>query len=379
MPNKKLLIRKCGILAVCLLLTACGVCRVPPASEESGRCTLAAEPWPAADRLFREDPCWLGGDGATSVDLGEGRVLWLFGDSFVCRDRPCSRRDAIIVRNSVAIQSGYDPASATITFYHGSEDDMPASFFPERDDDWFWPGGGVLVEGRLIIFLMEIRGADNELGFDAAGWTAVIVENPRMPPGAWRFTEARVSPNAYGVIIGSATVLREGDYLYSFGVHTKTHDVFLVRWPVSSAVSGDLSQPEWWTGIDGGWMQEKLLRDLPAPLFSGGQIEFTVHREPRCGRYIQIQTKSLTDPSLTVRLAAKITGPWSSADTFYTPIEAGKPGLLVYAGEAQPALSGADMVFTYNVNTIDMERLFDDAGIYYPFFLKGTLHRAEMP
>ena len=40
-------------------------------------------PWPEADSLFRSDPLWLGADAAFSVDLGRGRVLWLFGDSFV--------------------------------------------------------------------------------------------------------------------------------------------------------------------------------------------------------------------------------------------------------------------------------------------------------
>src|SRR5215467_7748298 len=42
-----------------------------------------AAPWPEADCIFRSDPRWLGADAAFSVDLGQGRVLWLFGDSFV--------------------------------------------------------------------------------------------------------------------------------------------------------------------------------------------------------------------------------------------------------------------------------------------------------
>jgi hypothetical protein len=38
---------------------------------------------PEADRLFHSDPRWLGADAAFSIDLGGGRVWWLFGDSFV--------------------------------------------------------------------------------------------------------------------------------------------------------------------------------------------------------------------------------------------------------------------------------------------------------
>jgi hypothetical protein len=40
-----------------------------------------AEPWPEADALFRGDAHWVGGDGCYSIDLGDGRVLWTFGDS----------------------------------------------------------------------------------------------------------------------------------------------------------------------------------------------------------------------------------------------------------------------------------------------------------
>lgn len=47
--------------------------------------------WPEADKLFRSDPRWLGGDAAYSVDLGHGRVPWLFGDSFIA-DAPGQTR-----------------------------------------------------------------------------------------------------------------------------------------------------------------------------------------------------------------------------------------------------------------------------------------------
>ncbi len=70
---------------------------------------IVAEPWPAADKMFKRDHRWLGGDGASSIDLGGGRVLWLFGDSFIdARDRHL-RGESVLIRNSVAIQFGHDP------------------------------------------------------------------------------------------------------------------------------------------------------------------------------------------------------------------------------------------------------------------------------
>ena len=67
------------------------------------------EPWPEADAMFHRDPNWLGGDDAYSLDLGAGRVAWFFGDSFVAPSVPSERRGTTMVRNSVGIQTGYDP------------------------------------------------------------------------------------------------------------------------------------------------------------------------------------------------------------------------------------------------------------------------------
>ena len=59
--------------------------------------------------MFHRDPEWLGGDDAYSVDLGDGRVAWFFGDSFVAPTTPGERRGTTMVRNSVGLQTGYDP------------------------------------------------------------------------------------------------------------------------------------------------------------------------------------------------------------------------------------------------------------------------------
>jgi hypothetical protein len=68
-----------------------------------------------------------------------------------------------------------------------------------------------------------------------------------------------------------------------------------------------------------------------------------------------------------------MTGPWSAQTCFFTPGEQGSPELLIYAGKSHPALIGAEMVFTYVVNTTNEERLFDDMSIYFPIMLKGRI------
>ena len=53
---------------------------------------IEAERWEEAEKIFHSDPRWLGGDGATAVDLSAGRAVWLFGDSFIAASASGSRR-----------------------------------------------------------------------------------------------------------------------------------------------------------------------------------------------------------------------------------------------------------------------------------------------
>jgi hypothetical protein len=104
-------------------------------------CTEAAA-WREADRLFRQDPRWQGGDVASSVDLGGGRTLWLFGDSWVAPVAGGTRAvGARMVSNTVAVQAGRDPSSARMTFHwRTAADGTPEAIFPPHGDEWLWFG-----------------------------------------------------------------------------------------------------------------------------------------------------------------------------------------------------------------------------------------------
>src|SRR5580658_5611046 len=88
---------------------------------------LSAAVWPEAEALFHSNPLWLGGDGVYSVDLGHGRVLWLFQDSFIATSPAHVRSAATIVHNTIAIQNGYDPTTASIQFYWANSGNSPGA------------------------------------------------------------------------------------------------------------------------------------------------------------------------------------------------------------------------------------------------------------
>ncbi len=363
-PHCKLVLR---LMTIVLLLCLNGCAgRVP----ESGP-AFKAQAWPAAEALFRKDSRWLGGDGAGSIDLGNGRVLWLFGDSLIEPKGILGRKGAGMVRNSIAVQQGYDPTQASMRFFWGGTDSAPADFFQaDRPGIWLWPGHGIRLGERLLIFLMEIRLSQAEF-FEPAGWRAVLITNPDQDPQDWRLVRAKTVDQGFQIMVGSAAVIRVAEHVYAYGAESvQGHPVYLARWALAAALQGDLREPEWWDGHRKTWVQNHQAGDKPPPLFTQGQMEFSVHFDPGQGAYLQVQTMSFWDPAIVVRKAEAPTGPWSAPVPVHHPKESDRKGLLVYAGKAHPELAGADLIITYAVNTFDHASVVGDEGIYYPRFVR---------
>jgi hypothetical protein len=361
-------------LMVCLallLLAACGGPPTPSPAPPPSSAAIQARPWPEADALFRSDPRWLGADDAYSIDLGDDRTLWLFGDTFVSTSILNTRILSTMIRNSVGLQTGRDPSNASMTFYWRTIGGQPRSFFPGEGETWFWPGHGLLVEGRLIILFMATRPSSEGLGFAHTGWRAVSIPNPDQPPAAWQLDWLETPTNPFGLIV-SGSVLRQGEQVLAYSVREPEHTIHLVRWPVERFAQGDLSQPQWWDGEDRGWVPQQDLREAPQALFAGGQTEFSVHYEPTLDRFLEIQTIGFGPVDLGFRLGDSPVGPWTPLETFYRPEEYGQSRILIYAAKAHPQLAGADLVLTYATNTYPYARLVLRNDLYYPRFLGAT-------
>ncbi len=373
-----------GSILLIILLSLAGLCFSSSGNafespyQESSSFRIEAHRWEEADKLFRSDSRWLGGDGAASVDLGHGRVLWLFGDSLIDLSGSGVRRTSDLVRNSIALQKGYDPASAEMQFVWKMNGNRPAAFFSKGSDHWFWPGSGIMVGNRLLIFLMEIKKARNPLGFDACGWKAVWIENPGETPDKWKLTYLK-SPVKDGLIVGSGNPVLENGFLYVFAADNKDRAVCLVRWLEGSAITGTLTSPQWWAGEEMGWVGPEVRAAKPRPIIADGQMEFSVAYVPRLKSYLQVQTLSMANPCLSMSTAKALTGPWSRHACFFTPSEKGMPEILIYAGKSHPMLHGADMVFTYVVNTTREDRILNDMSIYFPNMIKGRIKTDRIP
>ena len=116
---------------------------------------------PKYEKPFRQKaPFWLGSDGAFSLPLSRGRVLWLFGDTYVMPKTGGARReDADIINNAIGIQHGpllarKDPFS----FHCRWKGARPSAFFTSCAKKGFlWPLSAALNRGALEIFAPATR------------------------------------------------------------------------------------------------------------------------------------------------------------------------------------------------------------------------------
>lgn len=335
--------------------------------------------WEEADALFHQNPRWLGGDGAYSIDLRDGRSVWLFGDSFIATSAAHTRRESKLVRNSIAVMKGRDPITATMEFAWREDGTGPGSFFPEVGDHWLWPVDGYRLEGGpLLIFLAEVRPTPGEgLGFASAGFRAVRIPNPDRPPAEWKLEPVASLPAPADVngTVGNC-VGREGDFLYAMSVDgDREHHGRMARWPLFVVGEGDLTEPEWL--VDGRWMGQAELTKSPDVLIEDASTECSLSGDG-WGGWIYVGMRGFGATAvIELRAAEHIDGHWLESQEVYEPFQS----TFAYAGKAHGELDpnahespySYDLVATYADNSFSFEELLDPANeqtLYWPHFVR---------
>ena len=108
-------------------------------------CLFASQPQysvallPEYDALFTRTEGWTGADGAYSLPLTDKVTLWLFGDTWIGPVVDGRHKDATMINNSIALQTGKDPATASVKFYwRKTQQGKPAAFFLPDDGNGFF-------------------------------------------------------------------------------------------------------------------------------------------------------------------------------------------------------------------------------------------------
>ena len=330
----------------------------------------------AGQKMFYSDPRWRGGDCASSVDLGNGRVLWLFADSYIGVAPPYVRDSCCVdmIRNCMGIQEGYDPTTADFKIVWRGTSEHPSAYFPTDDSSWFWPGNAVKIDSFLVIFLMHICPSDSGLGFrecEDSPHAAFLVSHIDRDPLEWVITRLVLPESRFGIMLGAATLLH-WPYLYMFSIDVQeqsNRSMFLSRWHADSVLAGSIESIEWWMGDDLSWVPVPNLRSKPTAVFAQGATELSVVYEKTVGRFMAIQTTGFGAADVVMRTAPKLTGPWSKPQLLYEPPEKSDSDIMIYAAKVHSWIAGADLAITYNTNA-PLARIIADTTVYYPRFVK---------
>lgn len=358
-----------------------------------------AQPAPEWDALFHRQDGWTGGDAMYSVDLGDGRVLWLFADTWIgpVRDNK-HQKGSTIVNNTGAIHSirpnGAPPAEVDFFWGPNNAEGKPTAWIrPERNDQWYWVADGILTkdakgDDALAVFLWRIERANVEgvFNFQSAGAAVAIVENPREAVSQWRFKTRNNphadiptksgSPNRDAAIGWGAELLRykddTGDYVLVYGGRKsgRGSEIVAARAPANAIASFD----QWQFRANGKWSSNM---DHATPIADGVMTEFSISEVMQDDRrhWILISSEVLFGDRIFARVADSPFGPWSKPiPIFQVPDIQRNKKYFTYAAKAHPELSApGELLVTYVVNSFDFAAMVNDADIYHPRFLRLPL------
>jgi hypothetical protein len=353
------------VLLLGILWTAASCARpaAPPDRLDAGRRNEDSELFfqAAPDRFYndlftRRDGGWTGGDGTRSVVLPDGRILWLFGDTFLGtvrsdRSRPCS---APMVRNTFVVQSG-----DTLVTLHGGTAASPQAFVTSQEkDSWYWPTDGLVEGNRLVVFLPRFTATGP--GMWDWRWRGTDIGTFSLPELRLEKITAAVAVNR---VIYGAALLKDADATYIYGVEDLQSAKHV---HIAKAGSGRLDDAwEYWNGER--WTVDPLASKR---LFSGAALQFSVFKTG--DRYVLITSDNRNpfDSAIVAYVSPSPTGPWSLRSLLYRPPEA-KGDIVAYNALAHPRLSPRDrLLLSYNLNHIrDAEAVYRDADVYRPRFV----------
>ncbi|MFJ6658219.1 DUF4185 domain-containing protein [Streptomyces sp. NPDC091377] len=380
------------VLAAALLVALPGDDGPPPDGAACADRTIAA--WSADERLtgefarYGDDPArtddWTGGDGTHSVRLPDGRLLWLFSDTFLGRvyapPNPAGEshtwRDsaAPMVRNSAVVMSG------------GRLDTtLAAPLFPDpAPGQWRWPvaarvepraPGSAQQVVRVLLWVRASGQAPWIYGVPLATEVATLSLPDLRVESVVKVFDQHLVPDPSRRVLFGTTLVEEDGYTYVYG----GDDGQAVGRPVSSAYvarvpEGRLAEPGAWRYWNGSaWSA----RDGPRAVLGDGRrtgvgSAFSVARDD--GTYVLFTMAAGTEglSKVTSYWSCSPTGPWHGPGRgFDAPLPRG--GTAAYNPQAHPRADGDGLVLSYDVNWMEptdaAARLNGNVALYRPRFV----------
>lgn len=378
-----------------------------------------------------------GGDSTYSTAAGEGRVLWLFSDSFIGRVGSEGRRNndsSRFIQGNLLVM--HDLGDDALTTYLGREVNgrvvtvalpgFPASPYsahcplqgysvpaglqamftppscPPGRHCYFWANAPVVEGEQLHVFLQRMEHA----GEDAFGFRQLDTFIATLPLPALAVTRPsyRDVPDngvSYGGAVMADVEVDGHRYTYIYGMRSEAkgnntcagHCLHVARVPAGSL--GDLAQWRYWGQADAGaygWVKDPR-RSVPmagaggpdsAPMTQDqlgvASVQQCGQDLPRCHVIIAHQYTGGFTHTIQAWYAAQPQGPWHGPAFVYDTPESTQAGqLFTYNAKIHPEFTSEDgLLVSYDVNGLapfdNPLSPFVTAASYRPRFIRVRLN-----
>lgn len=347
-PRRRSALRWLGIFS--LIWSACCSCAAGQNVSQPAALDLAHKDL-VFTKFFRQTNGWAAGDVATSVPLSDGRVLWLFGDSYVDQfdaktgTLPCvfNARNAVLLQETqddMHPQTLRNDQAGNRSFFHppGAK---PGSAWP-----CLWPGTGFQEADIIYIYLMEMQQTPQGgmWGFKVIGQYWAKMSFPKLKIIGYVKLPAFDGIN---FVCGFVKDQSSG-FTYAFGdrQHFTGSDVFVARFPTRRPESA-------WSFWDGKGWGGNVTNAAPIAQATSSSVNVCRVR----GKYLLITTAFSVacdqGRDIYASSSSRPTGPFSPRQTIFAvndTVEGHYP--FFYSAVAHPEfISDRDeLLITYCIN-----------------------------
>ncbi|HVX45229.1 MAG TPA: hypothetical protein VHC49_15170 [Mycobacteriales bacterium] len=353
----------------------------PAATARADATPITAHPDRRWDGLFNaysdSGIGWTGADSTYSVPLPDGRIVWIFSDTFLgpvgpgrpshsppARPKIGRPRTAPFLHNSFIVQTG----SHLRTVYGGTAgapDSLVSPAGADPDTSWYWAAAGTIGPGTLDVVYNRYDKTGPGV-FDFA-WSGSVLA--RFGLLDQRLIDVTDLPSARPNIQSGSWLSYERGWTYHYRIEDLSSEKYL---HIARVRGHDLRQPwEFFTGS--GWSPHEADSVRVLDRISG---QFSVTRDQ--GRYVLI-THDTSEPfssRIVAYFATTPVGPFTDVTPVYSTPETGaagtygNPNVFTYNSCAHPELSRpGHLLVSYNVNSFEPDDLYRDVSIYRPRFI----------
>jgi Domain of unknown function (DUF4185)/Domain of unknown function (DUF5005) len=303
---------------------------------------------------------WTGSDSAYSVELPDGRIAWIYSDTFLGEVNESHGRplDSPFIHNSIIVDD-----DGALTTYTGGTSEAPESLVKvagaDEARDWYWFGDATVHGNELQVLLVEfVKTGDTMWDFRFEGNGVATFDASTLE----LLSVEDVATD--GINWGSAIYENPEDgYTYVYGVEDLGAQKFA---HLARVAGGDLADGEWEYLGDAGWSTDYTATKR---ILEGVSNEFSVSKFQ--GRYTLVtgDATEILSSKIVMYRSKSLEGPWTDKTVLYSTPETGG-NVFTYNAKAHPELgNGHTLLVTYNVNSFDTNDLYTEVDNYRPRYV----------